>query len=125
MKTMLWKFYFWVILALDMIAFVMPQQRRVWETVDMGVFLLALFGLFGFCWSKQMLSRLFWRISLVCLLAWIGWYAFVLAPVPAVASQAAGMKLPSRLLTGLAIVPHIPLVVALYLYAFRSAEVWD
>jgi hypothetical protein len=122
---MLWKFYFWLVLALDMTAFVMPQQRRVWETVDMGMFLLALFGLFGFCWGKRMLSRLFWQVFLVCLLLWIGCYAFVLAPIPAVASQAGSMKLPVQLLSSLAIVPHIPLIAALYLYSFRSAEIWE
>jgi hypothetical protein len=125
MKTELWKFYFWVICALDMIAFAMPQQRRVWETIDTGVFLVALFGLFGYCWSKQIFTRLFWRIFLVCLFCWIGCYIFVLAPMPAVASQAGKMKLPPQVLGSLAVVPHIPLIVALYLYCFGKAEIWE
>jgi hypothetical protein len=82
MKTMLWKFYFLVILSLDMIAFSMPRQRRLLETIDMGIFLIALFGLLGYCWSKQLLIRLFWWVFLACLLVWIGFYTFVLRPIP-------------------------------------------
>jgi hypothetical protein len=128
MKTMLWKFYFWVVLTLDLIAFVTPlslqQGRRVWETVDMGVFLLALVGLFGFCWGKKMLSPLFWQVFLACFLLWMGWYVFAVAPLPHVSSRANSLHVPSQLISSLAIVPHLPLIVALYLYSYKSAELW-
>jgi hypothetical protein len=125
MKTMLWKFYFWVVLALDMTAFIMPQERRIWETFDMGFFLVALIGLFGFCWGKQMVGRVFWQIFFVGLLSWIGCYVFILTPVSSVISQADSLKLPSRVLSSLAIIPHIPLIAALYLYSFRRSDIWQ
>jgi hypothetical protein len=128
MKPMFWKFYFWVVLSLDLIAFVTPlglqQDRRVWETIDMGVFLLAFIGLFGFCWGKQMLSRLFWQVFLVCLLLWIGCYVFAVPAMPLIASRASSLHVPSQLISSLAIVPHLPLIVALYLYSFKSDDLW-
>jgi hypothetical protein len=125
MKTMLWKFYFWVVLALDIMSFVMPQQRRPWEDVDMGLFLVALLGLFGYCWARRIMSRLFWQIFLCCFLIWIGCYAFVIEPLPSVVAQAVRFGMNSRIIIALGILPYAPLIVALYLYSFGKTDVWD
>lgn len=128
MKTMVWKFYFWVVFSLDMISFVTPlgvsEQRRVWETLDMGFLLIGFIGLFGFCWDKQMFGRLFWQIFLPCFLTWICFYLYILTPLPSVAAQAVRFRFPVHVITSVALVPHIPLIIGLYLYAFKRPEFW-
>jgi hypothetical protein len=41
-----------------------------------------------------------------------------------VAAQAVRLRFPVRVLSSMALVPHIPLIIGLYLYAFRRPEFW-
>jgi hypothetical protein len=127
MKTVLWKFYFWIVVFLDGMAFVMPQdvmQRRAWETLDMGFLATAFFGLFGFCWGRPLLGRVFWQVFLACFVGWTCFYMYFLTPLSALAVQADHLKISVRLLATVGLVPHLPLLVALYLYAFRRQDLW-
>jgi hypothetical protein len=124
MKALVWKYYFWVILALDMVSFIMPLERRVWEIAETGFFLVALCGLFGFCWGWRILSRLFWQLFLVAFLSWLTFYFCIRPPQ---AMQATLARIPVFTFAALAAVTallHIPLVSALFLYAFRRADIW-
>lgn len=122
---MLWKFYFWFVLALDLRAFIWPSSRRVWETIDTVFFVCALFGLFGYCWEKTMVARVFWQVFLFVFLAWIAFYIAIPAPMPSVLEFAARLRLPSQLVSAFSVVPYLPLIAALYLYAFKRPELWQ
>jgi hypothetical protein len=132
MKTLLWKYYFWAVLTLDVISFVMPFERRIWEMAEIGFFLVALLGLFGYCWEKQMVSRLFWQIFFAAFLCWIPLYFFILpryfSILPPATVQAGLGKTPLLTLFTLAAVTvlvHVPLFAALFLYAFRRGDIWE
>jgi hypothetical protein len=125
MKTLLWKSYFWAILALDMISFVMPMDRRMWETVEMGFFVVALIGLFGYCWKKQILNRVFWQIFFVAFLCWMVVYFFILPPLSV---QETKGSLPPFAFVALAVATvalHVPLATGLFFYSFRRADIWQ
>jgi hypothetical protein len=132
MKTLLWKYYFWAVLALDVISFVMPLERRVWEMAEIGFFLVALLGLFGYCWKKQMLNRLFWQVFFVAFLCWIPLYFIVLPRyfniLPPLPSQTGlGKTSPAMIFTlaAVTIMVHVPLFAALFLYAFKRGDIWE
>jgi hypothetical protein len=125
MKTFLWKYYFWVVLALDVISFVMPLERRVWEMVEIGFFLVALLGLFGFCWERQLLTRLFWQIFFVAFLCWIPMYFFVLPPVSIQAGLGKTSTATAFMLAAVTVGVHIPLFAALFMYGFKRGDIWE
>ena len=125
MKKTLWHIYFWGIVALDIIGFVLPQSRRIFETIDTAIVLVALMGLFGFCFEKKMLSRLFWQIFFAGFVIWVSVYYFILPPLPAVTEHAMHLRMPVRIVTTFGLLPHIPLFVALYLYAIRRSSIWQ
>jgi hypothetical protein len=125
MKTLLWKYYFWAVLALDVISFVMPFERRIWEMAEIGFFLVALAGLFGYCWEKQMVSRLFWQIFFVAFLCWIPLYFFVLPPIPVQASLGKTPPLTLFTLAAVTVLVHVPLFAALFLYGFKRRDIWE
>lgn len=102
----------------------MPLERRVWELVETGFFLVALCGLFGFCWERRILSRSFWQLFVV---AFLGWLTFYFCIRPPQGMQLSLEKIPVFTFAALAAVTallHVPLVSALFLYAFRRADIW-
>lgn len=124
MTPLFWKAYFWLITMIDIISFVWPQERRIYETVDSGFILMAFIGLFGFAWSKQLFNRLFWQLFLIFIGIWFCVYLFFIPPVASIINQAASFKLPLIVISILAMLPHIPLLLALYFYAFRDKRIW-
>jgi len=125
MKTLLWKYYFWAVLALDLVSFIMPYERRVWEMVDMGFFLVALAGLFGFCWKKQLVARLFWRIFFAAFLCWIPVYFFVFPPASVQADIGKASPVAVFALAAVTIALHVPMFAGLFLYGFGRGEIWE
>jgi hypothetical protein len=125
MKTLLWKYYFWAVLTLDVMSFVMPLERRVWEMVEMGFFLVALAGLFGYCWEKQILNRLFWQIFFGAFLCWIPLYFFILPPIPIQSSLGKTPPLTVFTLAVVTVAVHVPLFAALFMYAFKRGDIWE
>jgi hypothetical protein len=125
MKTLLWKYYFWAVVALDVVSFVMPLERRVWEMVEIGFFLVALAGLFGYCWEKQLVSRLFWRIFFAVFCCWIPLYFFVLPPTAMQAGLGKTPQVTVFMLAAVTVAVHVPLFAALFLYGFKRSDIWE
>ncbi len=125
MRSAVWKFYFWMILALDMVSFVMPLDRRAWEFIETGLFLVALCGLFGYCWERRIVARLFWQVFLVVFLGWLLVYFFII-PSPVRQASTAGLAEPTIIaLVAVTALLHVPLVWALFAYGFRRGDIWE
>jgi hypothetical protein len=124
MKEIIWKFYFWALLTADMISFIVPLNRRIWEMLEMCFFLIAIAGLFGYCWKKQIFARIFWQIFFTVFLCWIIFYYFFLPHMP----LGPGLeKTPFTVFFGIAALViglHLPLIAALFLYAFKRKDIW-
>jgi len=124
MKPLAWKFYFWVILAFDMVSFVIPYERRIWEIAETGFFVVALCGLFGFCWERKIIAKLFWQLFFAAFLCWILVY-FTFGRSQAIQSSLSAVPLPTLVIVIIAVVVlHVPLFWGLFLYAFKS-KVWE
>jgi hypothetical protein len=95
---------------------------RVTDWLSLPVYVVQLVGLFGFVYGRRIASALLWKLVLavtVLELAW-GFYETVRDADPL-----AGGELPFLLALGaVGAVLYLPLVVALFIYAFRSPGLW-
>jgi hypothetical protein len=124
MKALVWKYYFWVILAFDMVSFVLPFDRRVWEIVETAFFFVALVGLFGFCWKRRIIARVFWQVFFAAFMCWILVY-FTIIRSQAMPASLASIPTPTLIMFAIVVgALHVPLAAGLYLYAFKKG-IWE
>lgn len=63
---MLWKIYFWIILAIEIASlFVETVHGPVVETTDTVISIISTIGLFGYVYKKQILSQSFWKFVFI------------------------------------------------------------
>jgi hypothetical protein len=95
---------------------------RVTDWLTLPVYVVQLVGLFGFVYGRRIGSALLWKLVLavtVLELAW-GFYGTVRDADPLFGGELA-------FLLGMAAVGavvYLPLVIALFIYAFRSPGIW-
>ncbi len=126
---MFWKCYFWVLTILLSLRHLAVYDltggfSRIWEVIDIPMDVVLVIGLFGFCWERRIFFKLFWKMYFVAFSVWfIAGNFFIPQPQevaeidPPVAFQNFDM--------GLSITLSILMFVALFLYAFRSSEIWE
>ena len=121
---MFWKIYFCIILAVVILSHIMIGFPTVWEFLDLVANIVAMIGLWGFCWEYGVFRRLFWKSFAVAFVGWLIVYDFVI-PMPqdiAEINPPLAYEVTSELVLIMLIVPWI---LALYLYSFRKSELWD
>jgi|WetSurMetagenome_2_1015567.scaffolds.fasta_scaffold00186_15 hypothetical protein len=124
MKALAWKYYFWIILAFDMVSFVVPFERRAWEMAETLFFVVALVGLFGFCWKRRIIARPFWQIFFAAFLCWMPVY-FTLGGSHSMPANLVSVSRSTLMgLIAVAVALHVPLIVGLYLYSFGKG-IWE
>ena len=81
-------------------------------------------GLFGFCWEREIFSRLFWKCFIPVLIIWKILYGYFIPELDKIAQINPPQWYES---TDLAITwcLNILWLIALYLYAFRRQELWE
>ena len=124
MKKTFWKIYFWFLLIAIIPVYLWQGFSRVWEVIDVVLMLVAMVGLFAFCWQKRWFSLIFWKIFFGGYIVWNIFQQYIL-PLPQVVQETVekdmgGLSQP--VLATINIVIFIPLFIALYLYAFRNKE---
>ena len=112
-----WKTYFWLVaglLVVDVVRFPLhySETLELTDIVDYGTWLFSLIGLFGFAYSKIILSKRLWQVLLPIVVLWdiriwINLYAYESVGVAVVA--------------GILILPEY---LALYFYGYRSNPLW-
>ena len=121
--NVLWKIYFWFLLLPAIPTFLWVGFSRLWEVIDLIVVTISTVGLFGFCWRKKIITRLFWKFYFLVPLIWQFIYQFIIPLHP----KAQGItNAPAQVVgntIGLALLG--PLFYALYLYGFKRNELWD
>ena len=121
---MFWKIYFWVLVVL--LAFYHPSVGfpRIWEVIDLVIDVIAIVGLFAFCWEKRILTRLFWRAFFPICIIWNVFYRYFIPEIQKVylAPDPDWFKSVDIIFS---LVMSILLFIALYLYAFRRSELWE
>lgn len=95
-----------------------------WETFDLIANIVAMIGLWCFCWEYRLFHRFFWRGFTVAFVGWLLVYEFLI-PLPqdvAEINPPIGYEVTVKLvLWGLVAI----WVLALYLYSSKKSELWD
>jgi len=121
---MFWKIYFWILVVL--LAFYHPSVGfpRIWEVLNLVIDVIAIVGLYGFCWEKRILARLFWRGFLPICMIWTVLYQHFIPDIQKVyvAPYPGWFELADRIFS---LLMAILLFVALYLYAFKRSKLWE
>ncbi|MBA2238661.1 MAG: hypothetical protein H0W24_08205 [Lysobacter sp.] len=117
-KKWVWAVYFFII-ALNLVAsvFFEPKEIGTWASIALSV--IALVGLYGYMSERAFGARLFWAIYFyfICLVYLFYLTKNVIMPIP---------EAPWLVLSGLIMgtVLSLPLLFALWSYAFRSPLIW-
>lgn len=121
-----WKIYLWfnVFLFIFVLFFeFLPQQETTWFTlIGYLCWVFGLFGLFGFVYQKRMGIRLMWMVLFA--LESVFWvYGFSAGVYFQFKLSTAGTY-PSTILTLGPFILFLPLIIAHYLYGFKSSSLW-
>ncbi len=124
MKKTIWKIYFWFLIICTVPTYLWQGFSRYWEVIDAVLMFVAMVGLFAFCWQKRWLSSTFWKIFFGGYVLWNIFQQYIL-PLPQVVQQTVekdmgGVSQP--ILATFNLLIFIPLLIALYLYAFKNTE---
>ena len=122
MKRVLWKIYFFLLLAIAVITYIWQGFARFWGIIDLVIFILAMVGLYAYIWRKELITKIFWKVFFIITIFWNIFYLYIL-PLPEKVLESFEQSGMSNF-TGstLSLILFIPLIVALYLYAFGSLE---
>jgi hypothetical protein len=118
-----WKIYFIVILFISLLSYSSYGTMRIWDIIDLILFIISMVALFGFCWSKKLLNQQLWRIFFVIFIVWNIYYHYFV-PMPRVMDEFSNKGMSQTLLATINLSLYIPLLVALYLYSFKKVEIW-
>ena len=123
---MAWKIYFWLLGVLLVLAYVMllSSHPTVFDFLDVPISLVALAGGFAFAYKRRLISKGFWRLWLVAIVAWDLAYNLLLTDMLGLAQQLEGEEsgTAATLVFWATIVPEY---VAIYLYGYRRDTIWS
>jgi hypothetical protein len=120
-----WRVYFWLVglfLVIALVAeIVEPADDPFVDTVDYLTSGFSLAGLFGYAYSRRILSQTIWRIWLPIAVVW---------DLALLVRQVTKGNLASDLVTFFAIallwaIVAVPVYVAIYRYGYRSPDLWS
>lgn len=113
---MLWKIYFWLILAIEIASmFVETVHGSVVEITDMVISVISTIGLFGYVYKKQLLSKLFWKF--VFIITVIEGLAYTMLDVLNDPELGVGGMI---FVTAFTLIILYPFFLGLYRYGFRK-----
>lgn len=122
-----WKIYFCsltlLLAALYVLSFTyfLPNaspSMKIAHYLDLPISVIALVGLYGYAFRKRIVHPNFWKVWLVVIVLWDMFYNLVL-------SGWTHLELPDMAVFFLAYGILLPEYFALYMYGFRSEELWQ
>jgi hypothetical protein len=126
-----WKIFFWVMVTLQLLlmvsTFIDPIEDKdpIENFIDFVIYPITILGIFGFAYSKSLISSSYWKIWIVIALVTDSYSFFSVFATETV--DASGLELYLYIGTILAIL--VPILVlqyfCLYNYAFKSPEIWQ
>jgi len=119
-----WKIYFVILLLISVPSYVFLENRRIWDIIDILIFLPSIVGLAGFCWSKKIRNQKEWKIFFIAYLVWNISYAYII-PLPQSVIDQVGMNISQSIIASISLVPYIPLTIAIYFYSFKKDNLWS
>jgi hypothetical protein len=129
-----WKIYFWLSLVMICIIIVsivgvmaisdiyIFQGANLLDYIDLVSSIILVIAIYGYAYSKPILSQKIWIASAIVYLIWCIFY-LVIAPFVLKIAQY-GEQVTFDLLFLIGAVFYIPTCIAIYLYAFKSDHLW-
>lgn len=121
-----WKIYFWVLLVLlgsGLLLIFSTAPFQPLDAVDLGATGIAFVGLFGYAFSRTILTRQFWVVWLPVQIVWDACVAFFLVPMGLL--YATSMVEETSLLEDAINYAFIaPMYLSIFLYSSRSPDLW-
>jgi hypothetical protein len=106
-----WKIYFFFIVLLSVPLYLGGASGQSVEfAIDLAFFVVLMVGFCGFAWRKKIANSLFWKLFFpVCVIWNLGhaYYTF------------------DGVFTVVVTAIYLPTLIALFLYAFRSEDLWN
>ncbi len=120
--NVLWKIYFWFTVALSALGLWSALMKpELITTIGMFVAIVPFVGMYGFCFSRKIAFRKFWKVVFfIYPLSDIVFCAFRFHPY----SAEIGLVF-ITVVYGLVFLLNLPSYIAIYLYAFKRSDVWE
>jgi len=120
---MWWKIYFLILALAPIIIYRGQDYTRIFDVVDLIIYVAALVGLFGFAWKKKIASVSFWKVYFPIYVIWNIYFQYFIPFPRGVYKGDIGDKVHAAIGT-YNLLFLIPLLMALYFYAFKKADIW-
>ncbi len=121
---MFWKVYFWILLAVVSLSLVCTGFSRIWEITNAIFCAIGIVGVWGFVWDFRIIHQLFWKIFAIAFITWNLIYLFLISTPAKVAAIDPPVAFRIFDITFSLTLTTLWLV-ALFLYSFRSRDLWD
>jgi hypothetical protein len=121
-----WKIYFWALAILLLLGYsrILCTGPTVWEIVDIPISGLAIAGLYGYAYKKQLIHRSFWKGWFFVIILWDIFYNIVLSRVLGMTYRERTFEESELLCLAMNWSILVPVYAALYLYGYRSDDLW-
>lgn len=118
-----WKIYFILLLFIYFISYIGYEKMRLWEIIDLVLFIISLVGLYGFSWSRRIFTQEFWQVFIMVSIIWNTGYNYFV-PLPTFMVEIIDNKMSQATLATLSLIPYIPCLIGVYLYGFKRPALW-
>jgi hypothetical protein len=123
-----WKAYFFLALTLTIAGLALPlfvdegRELGWWEWIYLPLYAVQIVGLFGFVYSRRLAIPPLWQFVFVASVIYEVWDLFSMAIAP----ELKGTGHTGFLVTNVAaaLLLQVPMLIGLFLYGFRSKELW-
>ena len=122
---MFWKIYFWFFLIITFAGhfsyfYIFPAEHRFLVYLGSFFSIISLVAIFGYAFKRKIIKPGFWKVFFFILIMWeissflltAKWYPSEVNPIN------------NPVTTLLTFVTSFPGYIAIYLYGFRSVELW-
>jgi hypothetical protein len=129
-----WKIYFWIFLALNLWSYSdeLLGNFSTRDIVSIPLTAIHLIGFFGYAFKKNLFNKDFWKVSFFIVVAWdMFWIVreiilVFLSTIEIIESGISDFGPVFRIiLIAFVFFIFLPSYIALFLYAFRSKELWN
>lgn len=124
-----WKIYFIALLTLTIGAYIAAFSD--FDYIDIPLNMISMIGLFGYAYKRRFFFRGFWKYWLFVIIFWDSLHLFLSIKHSWIndreSIELAGHNFIVAIIIGAAIglAIFLPGFIALYLYGFRSKDLWD
>lgn len=119
-----WKIYFILLLIIYFMSYMGYEEMRLWELIDLVLFITSMIGLYGFSWSRKLFTPQFWKSFIIASIIWNTGYNYFI-PLPAFIDEIINSEMSQASLATLSLIPYIPCLIGVYLYGFKRPALWE